>query len=208
MYWNRKVTDKEYIVVKHPLRDSSNTYYHGIKFTRGYAVVAKGSKSHTFIKSAPFLKHHKEFDLSYLKNIFRLKEVKLIFGHDVYHHYLQSIGLDNNGLPTETTEEKPQEEQIVQEENLVTEATEAETVSEVPELVEDDSPQDVLEKEEETLDFESLTPDQRAEAHKTLGLCSYIRKKDGKVCDNKALNSSPSGYCFAHVRFDPERRKK
>jgi len=208
MYWNRRVTDKEYIVVKHPLRDSSNTYYHGIKFTRGYAVVAKGSKSHTFIKSAPFLKHHKEFDLSYLKNIFRLKEVKLIFGHDVYHHYLQSIGLNDNGSPTEKTEEKPQEEQITEEKESVIETTEVEAMPEVPALCEEDSPQPVLEKEEEAVDLESLTPEQRAEAHKTLGLCSYIRKKDGKVCDNRALNSSPSGYCFAHVRFDPERRKK
>jgi len=211
MYWNRKVTDNEYIVVKHPLRDSSNTYYHGIKFTRGFAVIVKNSKSHQFIKTAPFLRNHKVFDLTYLKNIFRLKEIEMIYGKDVYWHYLKAIGLHANELPTEKTEVTPQDEVITQEEQPVTEALVEEPVSELSGLGDDDAPQYILEEkeeEEEPLNLEELTPEQRAEAHKTLGLCSYIRKKDGKVCDNKALKSSPAGYCFAHVRFDPEKRKK
>lgn len=202
MNWNRKVTNNEYIVIKHPLRDSSNTYFNGIKFTRGYAVVVKNSKSHQFVKTAPFLKNRKEFDLAYLKNIFRLKEVELIYGKDVYWHYLKSIGLDKNST-TPTVETKTSTEL---EKNTSLEATHSEEVVQPDAVdIEDSVEEQALENTEI---LEDLTVEQQSKAHKTLGLCSYIRKKDNKVCTHKALKSSPAGYCFAHIRFDPDKRKK
>ena len=202
MYWNRRKTDNDYVVIKHPLRNSTNTYFQGLKFARGYAVVVKESKSYFLVKKAPFLRNHQEFELAHLKEVFRLREIELIFGKDVYLHYLDAIGLGIDGKPIEKTEDKTQEIEIPEEIETKVPEEEPQPV----EVIAEPEPVPEVEVEEKVV-LDDLTEEQKAAAFKNMGLCHYI-KKNGEACGNKAIKSSPAGYCFGHVRFDPDVKRK
>lgn len=203
MHYLRRKTDNDYIVVRHPLRDFTNTFVQGTKFCRGYGVVIRNSKQHQFIKKLPMFKGAQEFELSYLKRIFRTKEIDLIFGKDVYWHYLDAIGL-NSDLTSKVPVKEELAELVAEKSVKIAEVTET-----VKESVEDKVAELVAEDEkinEEEISINDLTPEEIAATFKTLGKCSYI-KKDGEVCGNNSLKSSPSGFCFGHLRLDPLRKK-
>lgn len=85
--------ERDYIVIRHPLRDMDGMIS-GVKFRRGYAVVEKGSKYYSIIKKLPYLKSALEFPLEHLKKlpfILRDREVEVIYGKDVYVHYMKAI---------------------------------------------------------------------------------------------------------------------
>lgn len=235
MYWNTRRQKKEksqldYVLMKHPLPVTGNVHVMGVKFCGGYAVVAKDTKIYHAIKRIPIFKGAKEFPLSFMKQLgWRCKDVEMIFGHDVYCHYMESIGLTPQGKPIVVESEEKSEEtdkvvafekeevadikeefsaELSEEKEELDSELELSEPEEAEEEPEEEHIADLEEpKEEEDLDeLPELSPQEIAAAHKEQGLCSYI--SDDKVCNNKASVSSPSGFCFGHIRFDPERKNK
>lgn len=95
MVWSTKSLgrDREYVVLKHKLSDMNGNVA-GIKFRGGYAVVEKGSKAYTVLKQLPLLKDSPELPLIHLRKlkfVTRTLDVKLIFGQDVYYHYIKQL---------------------------------------------------------------------------------------------------------------------
>jgi len=197
MYYTTKkqgALDKDYILVKHPLNIGGNYFLMGVKFVNGIAVVERGSKVHKNLLRSPLLKNRKEFGLEWLVKFgFRTKDVQMVFGKDIYYSYLKAI-----------EKEKTKQAEI---DSIVKEAMEAiptqleeltlEEVSSEPNPIED-----VIE-EAPTMSLDDIIA-----AHKVLHQCILV-KEDETVCDKPVSKGSPSGlYCFAHMRKDPEYKKK
>jgi len=198
MYWNTRSgafygkTNKIYVVVKHPLRFFGNNYVSGLKFCNGYTVVEKDSKAYRELKKNSMFKKHKEFELAFLQKLgFRTKDIELIFGKDVFYHYLDAIGLDKFLRPV----------------NKIKDTVEEQVLLEPSGIVEQIEITEKAEKSEETggIDTETeipqLTIEEISQAHAEIGLCPHI-KPTGTVCESKSSKGSPSGYCFGHIRYD------
>ena len=199
IYWGlkKRKTDKKYIVIRHPLRFNGNINVNGIKFCAGCGVVEEGSKAHREILKLPMFKKAAILPLSFLKKVgFKPKDIQLIFGYDIYYHFIEAIGLNSNLIPKVISKEVDQQFDNVKVEDLVKEDLNDPSV--IHEL-------DLLTDEISTSEV-TKTSEQIVEEHKTLGLCSYINK-DNIVCSNISLDSSPSGYCFGHIRFDNKRNR-
>lgn len=208
-----KKLDREYLVIRHPLRLTGNTWLMGIKFCNGVGIVEKGSKVHRSLNKSPILKKRKEYGLDYLPKLgFRTKDISLIWGKDVYWHYLDSIGLNADLTRKEEIKEEPKVvafepkdiEEIKEELREEFEDESEEVLEEMAEeIVEDKS--DEIEIEEE---IPELTPEEIIAAHKEMSLCIH-QKEDGNICKNRVSKGSISGnYCFGHIKRDPEYIKK
>lgn len=94
LYWNTKsYGGRNYIVVKHPLRDISTSAY-GVKFHCGYGVVEKGSKAYQNLRTMPVFRAAQEFPLTILKTlkfVVRSKDIETIYGKDVYISYQRAL---------------------------------------------------------------------------------------------------------------------
>src|SRR5277367_6374230 len=94
LYWNTKsYGGKNYILVQHPLRDTSSKVC-GVKFHCGYGVVEKDSKAYKMLKSMPLFKKAKEFPLTLLKSlkfITKSYDIELIYGKDIYITYQREL---------------------------------------------------------------------------------------------------------------------
>lgn len=113
--WTTKSLNKnqEFVVIKHKLRDI-NGMINGVKFRAGYAVVEKDSKTYKNLKKLPMLKNAPEYPLTHLRKLLfitRTYDVKLIYGQDVYHKYLEV-------LKTELNQEKEEKETKAEEEHI------------------------------------------------------------------------------------------
>lgn len=197
-YSTKKVTPyyRDYIVIRHPLRQVGNVWVSGVKFVNGCGVVEKNSKIHRQVRANHMLKKSLELSLDKLADYgFKTKDISLIFGKDVYYSYLKTVGLNPDLTPIES-EESPVEE--LQANDQV--EPEIETVQET---VLETAP--VEDKEEE---LPQLSTADIIEAHKELDKCIFV-KIDGNVCEGKVSSGSPSGhYCFGHIKKDPELKKK
>jgi hypothetical protein len=96
--WTTKSLGKErsYVILKHKLADINGNIA-GVKFRGGYAVVEKDSKSYKALVSLPLLKGQPEYPLIHLRKlkfITRTADVKIIFGQDVYYHYIKELNLE------------------------------------------------------------------------------------------------------------------
>lgn len=103
------VRPKNYIVIKHALRDT-NGLIGGVMFRGGYGIVEKDSKLHNQIKKLPLIKGQPELPLIALRDInfiIRTRDVELIYGKDIYREYRRIL---------EETVEK--ERQVVKEEEI------------------------------------------------------------------------------------------
>ena len=118
---------------------------------------------------------------------FRPKEVQLIFGYDIFRHYLDAIGLNYPDL-TPKVKEPTQPFDEVKVEELITENKEE--LDALP----DTKPS--------TLPLEEVLM-----SRKESGLCVY-QKEDGEFCENKAFQYSKGGMCFGHIKYDPTRKTK
>lgn len=199
IYWNlKRKTDKNYIVIQHPLKIQRNVSLCGIKFCAGYGVVVENSKEYRDLKKIPMFKKVKELPLSFLKSAgFRLKDVQLVFGNDIYYHYLDAVGLGKDLKPIEPVVKEVEQPFVdVKVAELIEQSKEElDVLSDNPVVAER-----LLEDER----YPALTTDDIINVHKQDGLCIHV-KSDGTVCENKKSIASPSGYCFGHVRHDPER---
>jgi len=199
MYWDTRSrsfygkTERQYIVVRHPLRFSGNNYVNGIKFCNGYGVVEKDSKAHRDLKRNTVFKKMQEFELSFLQKAgFRTRDVEMIFGKDIFYNYLDAIGLDKNLKPINPlVAETP----VVQETVPI-----AETIEEVAAIAESEE----IANEQQ---IPQLTAEEISDAHRELGLCPHI-KPDGEVCESKSSKGSPSGYCFGHIKYDAQLKEE
>ncbi len=96
MAWNTKTSlkrVKEYVVLQHRLSDMNGNIA-GVKFRGGYAVVEKGSKQYLSLRQLPLLRNGPEFPIIHLRKlrfITRTLDIKMIFGPDVYYHYLTEL---------------------------------------------------------------------------------------------------------------------
>lgn len=95
MVWSTKYLGRhrDYVVIRHQLRDTEGMIG-GVKFRQGYCVVEKNSRYYKTIKQLPYLKNSSEMPLHVLKTlpfIFRDKDVEMVFGRDVYIHYMQAM---------------------------------------------------------------------------------------------------------------------
>ncbi len=95
MTWTTKSLSRarEYVVLKHKLSDI-NENISGIKFRGGYCVVEKGSKQYLILKQLPLLRNQPEFPLIHLRKlkfITRTSDVNLVFGKDVFNHYMAEL---------------------------------------------------------------------------------------------------------------------
>lgn len=260
MYWTtqrlKKVrTDSDYIVMQHPLPVTGNVFVMGVKFCGRYGVIAKNTKEYFQIKKIPQFRKAKEFPLDYLKRVhFKPNDVKLVFGYDIYCHFMESLGFDPQGKPLIEKEEKEEKvvaidkkevenikqslrEELEEEkkktdesfkqdiEKLIVEnkeeldaladvsregpegvmSEEERNHEEVEKFLKEDTEESLaeLEKKEKT-EFPPLSLEEISAAHKEMGKCCFIL--EDKVCENDVSKSSPSGFCFGHIRFDPKRK--
>lgn len=103
MSWNSKISNAEYIIVKHKLPDV-NSIISGIKFRGGYGVVIKDSKTYASLKRLPLLKGNEDLPLIHLRQlkfITRSQDVLTIYGKDIYTAYMKAL---NETLDTEAHE--------------------------------------------------------------------------------------------------------
>lgn len=117
MIWSARSLgrDRDYIVIKHPLR-GINTTINGVKFRESYAVVEKHSKTYHHLKRMPQLRAAREFPLVFLDElpfIVTPLEVKTVYGADVYQHFVKAR--------KEKLEKLEEEQKVVQEEEHVAE---------------------------------------------------------------------------------------
>jgi hypothetical protein len=216
IYWSlkKRMTDKEYVVVRHPLRFNGNLTVGGIKFCAGCGVVEKDSKAYRDLFKLPMFRKARTLPLDFLKKAgFKPKEVQLVYGPDIYYHYIKSIGLNQDLTPITTKEiEQPFDEVKVEE---LTEETSSEPEQEEPEeekvvAMEPEEVEEIKEElaeelTEESEDLPELSTDEIVEAHKLQGKCIHVLE-DGTVCDKNSSRGSVSGYCFGHLKLDPKRK--
>lgn len=95
MVWTtRKLDrDRDYVVVKHALR-GVNYNIKGVKFRDGFAVVEKNSKLYYELKKMKPCAVVKEYPLDFIMElpfITRSKDIEMVFGKDIYHHYVTKL---------------------------------------------------------------------------------------------------------------------
>lgn len=95
MVWTTKKLDRdrEYVVVRHSLR-GINYNIKGVKFRDGYAVVEKDSKVYYELKKMKPCAVVQEYSLDFITKlpfITRSKDIQMVFGKDVYHHYVTKL---------------------------------------------------------------------------------------------------------------------
>jgi hypothetical protein len=229
VYWGlkKRMTDKEYVVIKHPLRFNGNVTVGGIKFCSGCGVVEKDSKAFRNIFNLPMFKKAKVLPLTFLKKVgFKPKDVQLIYGPDIYYHFIKDIGLNPDLTPIKREVEQPFSDVTVED---LTEAElaedlekslESEEIAKVPEEQREEEkivamePEEVEEikeelaeelKEEQEEELPALSTEEIIEAHRVLNKCIRVLE-DNTVCENMSTKGSPSGYCVGHIRYDTERK--
>lgn len=97
---------KKFIVIQHPLRDFGASNVMNVRFRHGYAVVEEGSKAHRMLVRSPLMKGCRELPLDFLQKVrfFNTKTINRLFGKEVYHAYLDAIGINLDGTPKEEVE--------------------------------------------------------------------------------------------------------
>lgn len=95
--WSTKSSGRArtFIVIQHRVRGTNNVI-NGVKFRGGYAVVEKDSKTHNTLKRIPMVNGTTEFPLSILKSlpfITRTSDIKLVFGVEVYEHFVKEYAV-------------------------------------------------------------------------------------------------------------------
>lgn len=181
--------DRDYIVFQHSIK-GTNHIINGVKFRGGYAVVEKNSKVYYSLKKIPPLRDAKEFPITYLTKlpfITRPNDIRTVYGQDVYARFLAE-------------EEKAKVLQIEQEKQhkLLAEIQ----ANEQREL-------ELKVKEEIVQKIEIALQDGKAEVVNELQKslpsiekCSF-RTPEGSLCNQGAVEYSPSNYCGYHVSEDP-----
>lgn len=169
--------EREYVIIKHPLRVKGNIFLLGTKFCNGVAVVVKNSKAYRNLLKCPLLKNHKELSMEWLPKLgFRSKDIKQVFGKEVATAFI-AMQQTNQELSQGVIEP-------------ISMHLEPETVIETA-LIEEV----VTEKSEE---LPPLSLEDQANAHKEIKLCAAI-KASKEVCKNRVSKKSTSGlYCSAH----------
>lgn len=177
--------EKEFIVIKHPLKIEGNVFIQGINFCDGIAVIQKNSKLHSNLRKIPLLRKYKELSLDWLGRFgFRSTEIRSIFGMEVYNAYLKMCKEKNEALKPVLTEKL-----IDVLENAV----------DGQEVLKDTPADTILNNTDKIPD---LSIEQIIEAHKTLKLCTSL-KADGKVCKKKVSTKSSTGhYCSVHLKAE------
>lgn len=193
IYWGLKKekTNRKYIIIKHPLRFMGNLSVEGVKFCAGCGVVEENSKAHRRIMSLPMFRKAKILSLDFLKKMgFKPRDIQMIFGYDIYRHYLDAIGLNPDLTPMvkEVSKETTQPFDDVKVQDLITENKEE--LDKLPDKATKPIP------EEEILAY-----------RKEEGLCLY-KREDGSFCANKSVAYSKGGMCFGHIKYDPTRPVK
>lgn len=115
--WTTKAfdRDREYIVIKHILRNV-NYRIKGVRFRDGFGVVEKGSKIYIDLKRIPQLRKAQEFPLTFLKQlpfITRSRDVEMVYGREVYSKYVRMLELER--AEKEVVQKEAAEEQHVEE---------------------------------------------------------------------------------------------
>lgn len=111
--WTTKSSgrDRDYILIKHPLR-GVNYIVKGIKFRESYAVVERNSKTYNELLKMPLLRKCEEFDLLFLRKlkfITRSSDVRMVYGEDVYRFYIRKLEAE---LSKEAVVEQQVQEEI------------------------------------------------------------------------------------------------
>ena len=87
---------KNFVVIKAPIRDMGNCWKFGVKFCQGYGIVEKDSKIYYAVTRSLLFKGFKELPLAFLLKVFKSKDIELIFGRDIYLHYLDAVQLTSS----------------------------------------------------------------------------------------------------------------
>lgn len=95
--WTTKSSGRArtFIVIQHKLK-GFNQFINGVRFREGYAVVEKDSKIYSSLKKLPLIKNAREFPLSFLMKlpfITRTMDIKLIYGAEVYNHFVNEYAV-------------------------------------------------------------------------------------------------------------------
>lgn len=98
MYYTAKKgkSKKNLVVIKAPVRDMGNQWIFGVKFCQSYGVVEKDSKIYYQVTRSPLFKGFKELPVSFLQKVFRSKDIEIIFGRDIFLHYLDAVNLTSS----------------------------------------------------------------------------------------------------------------
>lgn len=188
--WTTRALEKErhYIVFQHTLK-GVNHEVQGVKFRNGYAVVEKDSKTYFALKKIPVLKSAREYPLVHLRKlnfITRAQDIRQVYGQDVYVKFL------SEEKKMREAEELVQKLQKEADALAYQEAREKEVAEKLAaeKLVQDLQSQGLV---EEAKAIEEVIPQ--------LVKCSH-RTQEDKLCDENALEYSPSGYCGHHLFED------
>lgn len=204
--------DREYIVMRHPLRGINNII-NGVKFRDSYAVVEKGSKVYHYLKKIPVLRKAEEYPLTHLRYLHfvnRTSDVKMVYGEDVYSKFLKAE--EDAKLAEELAIKQAQEEAALAEEQArleqlrIKEELEAQ-IEAAKQHAEESEMGEIIEVVEETakdleLPVENLT-ETLEEVKSEIKKCC-VTTKNGTLCKFDALDYSPSGYCRLHLLEDPK----
>lgn len=90
IYYGLKNSHREYVVVKHGIPGTTNTIM-GIRYMDGFGVVAKDSKEHKRLRqiSRAVVDEYPITFLTKLKAVINKKQIKAIWGADIYRCFLQ-----------------------------------------------------------------------------------------------------------------------
>lgn len=194
--------EREYVIIKHPLRVKGNIFLLGTKFCNGIAVVVKNSKSYRTLLKCPLLRNHKELGIEWLPKLgFRSKDIKLVFGKEVALAFLKM----QQKAPQEQTQEEVKtassEEPTSSKEETVQEETPDEIISEPEVKLEE---QTIEEQAQSETPLEPLSLEDAIKAHKEMKLCVAV-KPSKEVCKNKISKNSTSGiYCSSHCKQEEQ----
>jgi uncharacterized protein (UPF0335 family) len=190
--WTTKALDRDrnYIVIKHSLK-GVNHIVNGVKFRDSYAVVEKDSKTYFNLKRVPNLKATKEFPLLYLLElpfITKISDIKTVYGQDVYRTFLKQW---QNKQQLQALQ-KQQEEELLEQ---------LETVRREEEIKLRDQITEVIKEAKESGESWKVIKDLKEQLPK-FNKCTY-RKDNGELCNQIALDYSPTGYCHIHIFHEP-----
>lgn len=183
--------EREYVIIKHPLRVKGNIFLLGTKFCNGVAVVVKNSKAYRNLLKCPLLKNHKELSMEWLPKLgFRSKDIKQVFGKEVATAFIamqqNSQVIAHEGVKLTTS---AKEEIIENFDNRVSKLRE-ETVKALDQIE--------IKVIVDNSELPPLSLEDQANAHKEIKLCAAI-KASKEVCKNRVSKKSTSGlYCSAH----------
>lgn len=105
-YYTSKNVEREYVVVKHQLR-GIDTEVLGVRYREGYGVVAKNSKEYYNLKKIKLCvsAEYPITALGTLKCVTSPKQIKVIWGSNVYAAYLKALSREADRL--EESKEEP-----------------------------------------------------------------------------------------------------